>query len=103
MRLTLKKLFKNRWGDSMKIKMEVFSGDPPCSGCMALLKLADEYQEKYKDNLEVIKLIGREATTKFNEYGLGCTPATVINEFIRIEGICPSHKTLDEALKGAGL
>jgi len=87
----------------MKVKMEVFSGDPPCSSCTALLKLADEYQKKYKDNLEVIKLIGKEATVKFNEYGLGCTPATVINKSIRIEGICPSRDTLDNALKGAGL
>ena len=87
----------------MKVKMEVFSGDPPCSSCTELLKLADEYQKKYKDNLEVIKLIGKEATVKFNEYGLGCTPATVINNSIRIEGICPSRDTLDNALKGAGL
>ena len=87
----------------MKVKMEVFSGDPPCSSCTELLKLADEYQKKYKDNLEVIKLIGREATVKFNEYGLGCTPATVINGSIRIEGICPSRDTLDNALKVAGL
>lgn len=83
--------------------MEVFSGDPPCSSCTALLKLADEYQKRYQDDLEVIKLIGREAVTKFNEYGLGCTPATVIDGSIRIEGICPSRATLDNALKGAGL
>jgi len=87
----------------MKVKMEVFSGDPPCSSCTDLLELADEYQKKYRDNLEVIKLVGREATPKFDEYGLGCTPATVINESIRIEGICPSRNTLDNALKGAGL
>ena len=87
----------------MKIKMEVFSGDPPCSGCTNLLKLADEYQERYKNRLEVIKLIGTQAIEKFNEYGLGCTPATVINGLIRIEGICPSYNTLDNALKEAGL
>lgn len=87
----------------MRVKMEVFSGDPPCSGCTALLKLADEYQERFGDRLEVIKRIGREATAKFNEYGLGCTPATVIDESIRIEGICPSHDTLDNALREAGL
>ena len=87
----------------MKVKMEVFSGDPPCSSCTALLKMVDEYQKKYKDSLEVIKLIGREATKKFTEYRLGCTPATVIGGSIRIEGICPSHVTLDNALKKAGL
>jgi hypothetical protein len=65
--------------------------------------MADEYQKKYKDNLEVIKLVGKEAMTKFNEYKLGCTPATVINETIMIEGICPSRITLENALKKAGL
>jgi hypothetical protein len=83
--------------------MEVFSGDPPCSSCIDLLKLADEYQLLFKGNLEVIKLVGKEAMEKFNEYKLGCTPATVINGKIRIEGICPSRNTLDNALKEAGL
>jgi len=87
----------------MTVKMEVFSGDPPCSGCVAVLALADEYAEKYKDKLEVIKLVGKQATAKFKEYKLGCTPAVVINETIRIEGICPSRTTLDSALRESGL
>lgn len=87
----------------MTVKMEVFSGNPPCSGCVAILALADEYTEKYKDKLEVVKLIGKQAAAKFKEYKLGCTPAVVINKTIRIEGICPSHTTLDSALKEAGL
>jgi len=49
----------------MKVKMEVFSGDPPCPGCVAILALADEFAKKYKGKLEVIKLIGEEATAKF--------------------------------------
>lgn len=28
---------------AVTVKMEVFSGDPPCSGCMAVLALADDY------------------------------------------------------------
>jgi hypothetical protein len=87
----------------MKVKMEVFSGDPPCLSCIALLNLADEYQNKYEDAIEVTKLVGKEATEKFNQYRLSCTPATVINGSIRIEGICPSYETLDNALKEAGL
>jgi hypothetical protein len=85
------------------IKMEVFSGEPPCSGCIDVLKLADEYIQRSKAGLQIIKLIGKEASAKFNEYKLGCTPAIVINEKIRIEGICPSRETLDNALKEAGL
>ena len=87
----------------MAVKMEVFSGDPPCPGCAALLILADEYAAKYPEKLEVTKFIGKDAMAKFEEYGLWCTPAVVINEMIRIEGVCPSHETLDTALQEAGL
>jgi predicted DsbA family dithiol-disulfide isomerase len=87
----------------MKVKMEVFSGDPPCPGCVAILALADEYVKRYRGKLAVTKLIGQEAMTKFEEYKLGCVPAVVINEKIRIEGICPSRATLDSALREGGL
>ena len=87
----------------MTVKMEVFSGDPPCPGCLAILALADEFAEKHKGEIEVIKLIGEEATAKFEEYKLGCVPAIVINEKIRIEGICPSRATLANALREGGL
>lgn len=87
----------------MKVKMEVFSGDPPCPGCVAILALADEFAKKYKGKLEVIKLVGEEAIAKFEEYKLGCVPAVVINEKIRIEGICPSRVTLANALREGGL
>ncbi|MDD5509781.1 MAG: thioredoxin family protein [Dehalococcoidales bacterium] len=87
----------------MKVRMEVFSGDPPCPGCVAILALADEYAKKYKDRLEVVKLVGQEAIAKFEEYKLGCVPAIVVNEKIRIEGICPSRTTLDNALREGGL
>jgi len=87
----------------MTVKMEVFSGDPPCPGCLAVLGLADEFAKKYNGKLEVIKLIGEEATAKFEEYKLGCVPAVVINEKIRIEGICPSRTTLANALREGGL
>jgi len=87
----------------MTVRMEVFSGDPPCPGCLAILVLADEFAERYKGELEVIKLIGEEATAKFEEYKLGCVPAVVINEKIRIEGVCPSRATLANALREGGL
>ena len=87
----------------MTVIMEVFSGDPPCPACKDVLALADEYAGKHKGKLEVVKLIGKQAMAKFEEYKLGCTPAIVINENIRIEGICPSRTTLDNALKESGL
>ena len=51
----------------MTVKMEVFSGDPPCPGCIAILALADEFAKKYKGKLEVVKLIGEQATAKFDD------------------------------------
>jgi len=87
----------------MRVKMEVLSGDPPCPGCLAILDLADEFALKYKEKLEVSKLIGEEAIVKFEEYKIGCVPAIVINGKIRIEGICPSRTTLVNALREGGL
>jgi hypothetical protein len=87
----------------MTVRMEVFSGDPPCAACKDVLALADEYAVKHKDKLEVVKLIGKQAMPKFKEYGLWCTPAVVINEIIRIEGVCPSRETLNAALQEAGI
>ncbi len=87
----------------MAVRMEVFSGDPPCAGCKEVLALADEYAAKYADSVEVIKYIGQAAMARFNELGLGCTPAIVIDEMIRIEGVCPSEETLNKALQEVGL
>lgn len=85
------------------IKMEFFSGEPPCSSCVAILGLADECTTKYGGRVEVTKHIGQEGMAKFQEYKLGCVPAIVINGRIRIEGICPSWQTLENALKEGGL
>ena len=85
------------------VTMEVFSGDPPCPGCAALLALADEYAARYAGSLEVTRFVGQDAMARFEEHGLWCTPAVVINEMIRIEGVCPSRETLDAALGEAGL
>jgi hypothetical protein len=85
------------------VKMEVFSGDPPCPGCVAILALADEYTEKYRGKVEVKKYIGEEGLAKFQEYKMLCVTALVVNEVIKIEGICPSRRTMDAALREGGL
>ncbi len=85
------------------VTMEVFSGGSLCSGCTAVLELANKYAERYKERLEIVRFIGDEATSRFEGYKLGCVPAVVINKTIRIEGICPSEETLDNALREAGL
>ena len=85
------------------VKLEVFSGDPPCPGCVALVELAQRIAPGYEGELDIAVYIGEEAMTKFKEYGLFCVPAAVVNGSIRIEGMCPSEVTLNNALREGGL
>jgi len=85
------------------VKLEVFSGDPPCPGCVAIIDLAQRVAARYPDELELTVLAGAEAMPKFEEYGLFCVPAAVVNGTIRIEGMCPSEATLNNALREGGL
>jgi predicted DsbA family dithiol-disulfide isomerase len=85
------------------VKLEIFSGDPPCPGCVAIIDLAKRVAAKYADELELTILAGVEAMEKFKEYKLFCVPAAVINGSIRIEGMCPSEATLNNALREGGL
>lgn len=86
------------------VTLEIFSGDPPCPGCVALVKLGKEVEARYpEDELEVIIYEGAEGMEKFEEYHLFCVPAAVVNGVIRIEGMCPSGATLNNALREGGL
>jgi hypothetical protein len=85
------------------VKLEVFSGDPPCPGCTALIALARPLAAKYEGELEVTVYVGQEGLEKFEEYQLFCVPAAVVNGSIRIEGMCPSEATLNNALREGGL
>jgi hypothetical protein len=85
------------------VRLEVFSGDPPCPGCVAIVDLAQRVAARYPDELELTILKGVEAMPKFEEYRLFCVPAAVVNGSIRIEGMCPSEATLNNALREGGL
>ena len=85
------------------VKLEIFSGDPPCPGCVAIIDLAKRVASRYPDELELSILAGQDAMAKFEEYKLFCVPAAVINGSIRIEGMCPSEATLNNALREGGL
>ncbi|MBN1937372.1 MAG: thioredoxin family protein [Anaerolineae bacterium] len=85
------------------VKLEVFSGDPPCPGCVALVELAQKVAAKYEGELELTVLKGAEAMEKFEQYKLFCVPAAVVNGSIRIEGMCPSEATLNNAFREGGL
>jgi hypothetical protein len=85
------------------VKLEIFSGEPPCPGCVAIIALAEQVAARYPDELELSILQGADAMEKFEEYRLFCVPAAVVNGSIRIEGICPSGATLNNALREGGL
>lgn len=85
------------------VELEVFSGDPPCPGCTALVALAKQIASRYEGELELTVYEGAEGLEKFKEYNLFCVPAAVVNGSIRIEGMCPSEATLNNALREGGL
>jgi len=85
------------------IKLEIFSGDPPCPGCVAIVDLAERVAARYEGELELVVYTGAEGMPKFDEYKLFCVPAAVVNGTIRIEGMCPSEATLNNALREGGL
>ena len=85
------------------VQLEVFSGDPPCPGCVAIIELAQQVAAKYEGELALTIYTGLEGMEKFEAYKLFCVPAAVINGSIRIEGMCPSEATLNNALREGGL
>ncbi|MEM2321486.1 MAG: thioredoxin family protein [Candidatus Bathyarchaeia archaeon] len=86
----------------MVVKVEVFTAEPPCAGCLKLLGYADRIKAKYGDRVEVIKHIG--PCEEFNKYGLTVVPAIVFNEGrIKIMGVCPSMQTIEAALREMGV
>ncbi|MFP4345278.1 MAG: thioredoxin family protein [Anaerolineales bacterium] len=86
------------------VKLEVFSGNPPCPGCVALVELAQRVAARYDESeLELVIYEGAAGMEKFEEYRLFCVPAAVVNGTIRIEGMSPSEGTLNNALREGGL
>jgi predicted DsbA family dithiol-disulfide isomerase len=85
------------------VELEILSGDPPCPGCVAIIELAERVAARYPGELELTILQGQDAMEKFEAYRLSCVPAAVINGSIRIEGMCPSEATLNNALREGGL
>ena len=85
------------------VKLEIFSGVPPCPGCVAIIDLAQKVASKYEDELELTIFEGAEAIETFEAYQLSRVPAAVVKGSIRIEGMCPSEATLNNALREGGL
>ena len=85
----------------MGVKVKVFTSRPSCSGGRLLLRLIDEIKKEYGDKIDVEVYQGSVEETKV--YDIETTPALVIDEDIRIIGVCPSKETLKDALREAGV
>ncbi len=86
----------------MVVKVEVFTAEPPCAGCVNLLNVADSLKKKYREKIHVTKHMG--TCKEFSKYQLTVVPAMVFNEGkIKIMGVCPSMKTIEAALMEMGV
>jgi hypothetical protein len=85
------------------IKIEAFIGQPPCPGCLELEDLCREMGARLGERLELRIHKGAEGQERMAELGLKVVPAVVVENLIRIEGICPSRETLWKALREFGL
>ena len=85
----------------MPLKIEVFTSQPSCSGGRLMLRLVDEIKREYGDKVEVE--VYRGPSEKAKEYGLTVSPAIIIDGDVRIIGVCPTKKTLREAIREAGV
>jgi hypothetical protein len=47
------------------VRLEIFSGDPPCPGCVAIVKLAERIAARYEGELELAIYEGAEGMEKF--------------------------------------
>jgi len=83
------------------VKLEVFTAEPPCAGCVALLELADKIQENFPE-VKLVKHIGM--CDEFVQYKITYVPATIIEEGrIAMMGLCPSYDTIVAALTEMGV
>jgi len=50
------------------VHLEIFSGDPPCPGCVGIIELAQRVAARYpEDELQLSILKGQEAMAKFEQ------------------------------------
>jgi len=84
-----------------RVKVEAFLSVPTCSGGVSLSKLLREIKQEFGDKVEIVTYEGHNEL--FEEYNLTTAPAVVVEELVKIMGVCPSKETLISALRDAGL
>ena len=88
---------------SRPVRLEAFIGEPPCPGCQELEQLCAELKASSGEQVHCVLYKGIGGKERMAELGLKVVPAIVIENLIRIEGICPSRETLWKALREFGL
>jgi predicted DsbA family dithiol-disulfide isomerase len=79
------------------VKVEVFSGYPPCPECAKAVKFLNKIVKEYKGKVELIESIGPNPALE--KYKIDLVPAIVVDETIKIIGIVPSSRTLRTAIE----
>lgn len=75
----------------------------PWLGPAATIATVEQVAAKYADELVMSVRKGQEAMAKLEGFKLFCVPAIEVNGSLRIEGICTSGATLNNALWEGGL
>lgn len=80
------------------MKLEVFlkKGDPDSE---ELMKMVVSLKDRFKDKLEIFVYEGEEVAS---EKKLKILPAIVVEDMIKIQGICPSEETILKAFRELG-
>ena len=84
----------------MPLKIKVFTSEPPCSGGRLVRRLVEEIKKEYEDKIDLEYYLGLCDEAK--KYELQVSPAIIIDEDIRIIGVCPTKRTLKDAIREAG-
>ena len=84
-----------------KVKIEVFFSTSADSKNTSISELLKEIEEEFGDEVEIVTY--EEHNELFEEYNLTVTPAVVVEELIKIIGLCPSKESLVSALRATGL
>lgn len=80
------------------ITIEAITANPPCPGCLELMKVVAEVGLEHGKKLNIVNYVGAMGNEAFKKHGLTAVPAVVINETVRIMGVAPDKETLIKAI-----
>ena len=67
------------------VKLEIFSGDPPCPGCVAIVELVQRVAARYEGELGLVIYEGAEGLEKFETLrGVGVLAVAYENPGVKV-------------------